>query len=67
MEGPTADGLPEAVPPEEQRGLAEQTSGQAAALWSAETDDVGELLQELGSISTSHPKGKGGLFGGLFS
>jgi len=26
-----------------------------------------ELLQELASISTSHPKGKGGLFGGLFS
>ncbi|OUT75260.1 MAG: molecular chaperone DnaJ [Synechococcus sp. TMED19] len=26
-----------------------------------------ELLQELASISTTHPKGKGGLFGGLFS
>ena len=32
-----------------------------------EKEQVGELLQELASISTSHPKGKGGLFGGLFS
>eukprot|EP01046_Picozoa_sp_COSAG06_P047703 COSAG06_NODE_6987_length_2686_cov_1.354465_5_plen_105_part_00 len=50
-EAPTADGLPEAVPPEEQRGLAKQTSGQLATLWSAEQDDdVGELLQELASL-----------------
>ena len=47
--------------------LHELAKGYAVERELKKEEDERELLQELASISTSHPKGKGGLFGGLFS